>query len=147
MKQRIHHVGITVSDLEAAIEFYLEASGGTLVGQFENTGPAIDAVTGYPGVVVRQAFLATGAGETFIELLEYRNGSGVRIDPDNGSIGAVHVGIEVVDLDETLGRLRSRGIEQLSEPIVGKSGPLAGYRLLYVLGPDNVRVELVEPPH
>ncbi len=145
--RRIHHVGITVSDLEAAIEFYVEASAGTVVGRFENSGPAIDAVTGYPGVVVRQSFIATGAGDTYIELLEYRNGSGVRIDPDNGSIGAIHVAIEVVDLDETLDRLRSLGVEPLSAPIVGKSGPLAGYRLLYVLGPDRVRVELVEPPH
>jgi glyoxylase I family protein len=145
--RRLHHVGITVSDLETAIEFYRDASGGTVVGRFENAGPAIDAVTGYPGVVVRQAFVATGAGDALIELLEYRNGSKVRIDPDNGSIGAVHVAIQVDDLDETLGRLRARGNEQLSEPIVGKSGPLAGCRLLYVLGPDNVRVELVEPPH
>jgi catechol 2,3-dioxygenase-like lactoylglutathione lyase family enzyme len=140
-------MGITVSDLESAIDFYLEVSAGTVVGQFENSGSAIDAVTGYPGVVVRQAFIATGAGDTFIELLEYRNGPGVRIDPDNGNIGAVHVAIEVADLDETLVRLRSRDVEQLSEPILGKSGPLVGFRLLYVLGPDRVRVELVEPPH
>ncbi len=46
-------MGITVSDLEAAIEFYVEASAGTVVGRFENSGPAIDPVTCYPRVLVR----------------------------------------------------------------------------------------------
>lgn len=142
----MHHAGITVSDLDAAAEFFVHLTGGTLQGPYEKRGPAIDAVTGYPGVVVRQAFVRLPTGETVIELLEYRGGSGMRIDPDNGSIGAVHVAILVDDLDATLARLEARGVTRLSDPITATVGPLEHHRLLYVLGPDDVRVELIEAP-
>lgn len=80
-----------------------------------------------------------------MELLQYENGSTVVLDPDNGSVGAAHVAITVTDLDATLTHLRERGIKAVSDPIVA-SDPMAGHRCVYVLDPDRVRVELVEPP-
>lgn len=145
--RRVHHVGITVSDLEKAIDFYHDLTAGEIDGPHEKSGPSIDAVTGYPGVVVRQAFITAPDGDTLIELLEYRGGSGAVIDPDNGSVGAVHVAIHVDDLDATLARLTARGVTALSAPVTGTAGLMEHHRFLYVLGPDNVRVELVEPPH
>ena len=144
--RRVHHVGITVSDIDAAIEFYAGLTEGTVSGPLDKSGPAIDAVTGYPGVVVRQAFITVPDGDTVIELLQYRGGSPVVIDPDNGSVGAVHVAILVHDLDAALERLTQLGVVALSAPITGSAGPMEGHRFLYVLGPDRVRVELVEPP-
>lgn len=145
--RRVHHVGITVSDLEESIDFYGDVTRGDVSGPFEKSGPAIDAVTGYPGVVVRQAFISLPDGDTVIELLQYQGGSGARVDPDNGNVGAVHVGIFVNDLDETIARMRARGTEFVSDPITGTEGPMEGHRFLYAIGPDRVRVELVEPPH
>jgi glyoxylase I family protein len=144
--RRVHHVGITVSDIGSAVEFYRELTNGVVSGPFHRSGPAIDAVTGYPGVVVHQAFITAPDGETMIELLQYENGSPVVIDPDNGSVGAVHVAIVVHDLDATLVRLAARGVEALSAPITGGAGLMENHRFLYVLGPDRVRVELIEPP-
>lgn len=144
--RRVHHVGITVSDIDAALAFYADLTGGTVSGPLDKSGPAIDAVTGYPGVVVRQAFVTVPDGDTLIELLQYRGGSPVVIDPDNGSVGAVHVAILVHDLDAVLERLAARGVKALSDPITGTAGLMEGHRFLYVLGPDRVRVELVEPP-
>lgn len=141
----VHHVGITVSDLERSLDFYADLLGGERVGPYERSGPRIDAVTGYPGIVVRQAFVGTPGGATVVELLQYVNGSDVVIDPDNGHVGAVHVAVTVDDLGATLDRLRARGVAAISEPIV-VSEPLAGHRVVYVLDPDRVRVELVEPP-
>lgn len=141
----IHHVGITVSDLPASIAFYQDLLGGPVQGPFERRGPHVDAATGYPGVTVRQAFVAATQGTTVVELLQYENGSAVRLDPDNGHVGAAHVAITVSDIDDTLARLRSRGVEAVSEPIT-TSSPMAGCRVVYVLDPDRVRVELVQPP-
>jgi len=140
-------VGITVSDLESSIEFFRHLTQGLVTGPYEKSGPAVDAVTGYPGVLVRQAFVSAPGGDTVIELLEYTGGSGLVIDPDNGSVGAVHIAIQVHDLDETLARLAERGTAALSTPMTGTAGPMQDHRFLYVLGPDRVRVELVEPPH
>ena len=141
----VHHVGITVSDIERSLDFYADLLGGERLGPWRRSGPRIDAVTGYPGVVVHQAFVRAPEGTTLVELLQYENGSTTVLDPDNGHVGAAHVAITVTGLDDLLARLRERGVAQVSDPIVA-SEPLAGYRCVYVLDPDRVRVELVEPP-
>jgi catechol 2,3-dioxygenase-like lactoylglutathione lyase family enzyme len=142
----IHHIGITVSDIGRSLEFYEDLLGGERLGPFERSGPRIDAVTGYPGVVVRQAFVRAQEGGTVVELLQYHGGSGIAIDPDNGHVGAAHVAVTVRDIDATLSRLAERGTAAVSEPVT-LSEPLAGYRAAYVLDPDRVRIELMEPPH
>ena len=141
----VHHVGITVSDIERSLAFYAGLLGGDRIGPFRRSGPRIDAVTGYPGVVVHQAFATAPDGSTMVELLQYENGSDVVLDPDNGHVGAAHVAIVVHDLDAVLARLSAEGVPAVSEPIVA-SAPMAGHRCVYVLDPDRVRVELVEPP-
>lgn len=141
----VHHVGITVSDIGRSLDFYADLLGGERLGPWQRQGPRIDAVTGHQGVVVHQAFVRAGEGRTVVELLQYENGSPVTLDPDNGSVGAAHVAITVGDLDATLRHLSGRGVEALSEPIE-MSEPMAGHRCVYVLDPDRVRVELVEPP-
>ncbi|MFF5966496.1 VOC family protein [Streptomyces collinus] len=49
-------------------------------------------------------------------------------------------------VDDALERMRAEGVAVLSEPIVAGEGPLEGCRVVYVLDPGRVRVELVEPP-
>jgi len=141
----IHHIGITVSDIERSLDFYADLTGGEKSGPWDRSGPRVDQVTGYSGVVVRQAFITVPDGDAVIELLQYVGGSPVVLDPDNGHVGAAHVAVLVRDLDTLLGRLRGSGVEVLSDPIVC-SAPLAGYRAVYVLDPDRVRVELLEAP-
>ncbi|MFC0861416.1 VOC family protein [Sphaerimonospora cavernae] len=142
----IHHVGLTVSDLERSLDFYIRLLGMSHLGTFERSGPQVDAVTGYPGVVVRQAFARPLRADCVVELLQYVGGNPDPIDPENGRVGAVHVAVEVAELDRTLDRLREEGVIALSDPIVAGVGPMAGCRVVYVLDPDRVRVELVEPP-
>ncbi|MBX6748357.1 MAG: VOC family protein [Micromonosporaceae bacterium] len=141
----IHHVGITVSDIDRSIAFYADLLDGRVLGPYERSGPRIEAVTGYPGVVIKQAFVTARSGPTVVELLQYVGGSDVVLDPDNGHVGAVHVAIVVADLDARLAALRERGIRSVSDPVT-TSAPMQGFRCVYVLDPDGVRVELVEPP-
>jgi glyoxylase I family protein len=142
----VHHVGITVSDLESSTEFYCDLLGGDRFGPYSRSGPRIDAVTGYAGVVVEQSFVTASNGRTMVELLHYSGGPDTVIDPDNSHVGAVHVAITVDNMDKTLDRLEARGVIALSKPIEA-SAPLTGCRVVYVLDPDRVRVELVELPH
>lgn len=141
----IHHVGITVSDMTRSLAFYADLLDGVVDGPYERRGPRIEAVTGYPGIVVRQAFVIPPEGTAVVELLQYDGGSDVVVDPDNGHAGAAHVALTVPDLDGLLVRLEASGVPALSAPIT-LSPPLAGYRAVYVLDPDRVRVELLEPP-
>lgn len=143
---RLHHMGITVSDMDAAIAFYRALTEGEVIGPLKKSGPSVEAATGYPGIEVLIAFLPLPDGSTVIELAEYRGGSGKSINPDNGHAGAAHPAIVVDDIDATLARLAEKGVSALSAPMVGTAGPLDGYRYVYVLGPDDVRVELLEEP-
>lgn len=140
----LHHVGITVSDIDRSVRFYSDLLGGEVLGPWRRSGARIDEVTGHRGVVVHQAFVRAH-GETMVELLQYENGSSVVLDPDNGHVGAAHVAVVVDDLDGVLDRLRAAGTQAVSDPIVA-SEPIAGYRCVYVLDPDRVRVELMEAP-
>lgn len=140
----IHHVGLTVSDIDRSVDFYSRILGGTLVGSAERSGDSVDAVTGYPGVVVKQAFVRPANSDTLVELLQYVGGSPVVLEPDNGSVGAVHVAVHVDDMDAALARLRAEGVVALSEPITCGPGPMDGYRAVYVLDPDRIRIELVQ---
>ncbi|GAA1226405.1 hypothetical protein GCM10009676_05510 [Prauserella halophila] len=53
----IHHVGITVGDIERSLAFYVDLLAGRRFGPWRRSGPRVDAVTGYPGVVVHRAFV------------------------------------------------------------------------------------------
>ncbi|WP_338889062.1 VOC family protein [Rhodococcus sovatensis] len=142
---RVHHAGVTVSDLDTSAEFYQDLLGGSRFGPYERSGPRIDAVTGYVGAVVRQVFLTAADGSTMVELLQYVGGSADVLEPDNGTVGAVHIALTVDDLDAALARARERGYVALSDPIPA-SPPMTGCRVVYMLDPDRVRVELVELP-
>lgn len=63
----VHHVGVTVSALERSLEFYTRLLDGHRHAPWERSGPAVEAVTGYPGVLVRQAFVEATGGETLVE--------------------------------------------------------------------------------
>ncbi|AYJ48285.1 VOC family protein [Rhodococcus sp. P1Y] len=141
----VHHVGITVSDIDASARFYGRLLGGDLFGPYRRCGPRIDAVTGHRGVVVEQMFVTATNGRTMVELLSYTGGPETVIEPDNSHVGAVHIAVTVDDIDAALNRLRSQGVSALSDPIEA-SPPLTGCRVVYVLDPDRVRVELVELP-
>lgn len=147
MAHRLHHMGITVSNIDAAIEFYRGLTAGEVVGPLVKSGPAVEAVTGYPGIEVHLAFLSLPGGDAVIELAEYRGGSGERIDPDNGRAGSAHPAIVVDDMDATLERMRARGVRATADPQTATDGPLKGFRYVYLIGPDEVRVELLEAPH
>lgn len=143
---RLHHIGLTVSDTAAATAFYVAATGGEVTGPLSKSGPAVEAATGYPGVTVLLTFIRLADG-VFIELAEYRGADNRRIDPDNGHIGAAHPAIVVDDIEHSLARLGELGHRPLSATMTATAGPLEGYRYVYVLGPDDVRVELLQEPH
>ena len=69
----LHHVGITVKDLDASIRFYHDVLGL----QFSNEpsplfeGEALGEAVGVPGGALRQVSLLLG--DTTLELLEYKS--------------------------------------------------------------------------
>ncbi len=144
---RLHHMGITVSNTEAATAFYASLTRGTVTGPLVKEGPAVEAVTGYPGAQILLTFIAFDGGDSVIELAEYRGTGDQRIIPNNGKAGSAHPAIVVTDIEAEIARLATEGYAATNAPMVATSGPMEGYRYAYIIGPDEVRVELLEEPH
>ncbi len=144
MIRKLDHINIVVSDLEAAVRFFL------LFG-FESTEPAelsgewISSIVGLPEVKARYTVLTHTGSITNIELIEY-------IHPPSGrsadlgvanQIGLRHIAFEVSDIEAEVARLQSRGIKFISGLKVYQR---TGKKLAYFYGPDGILMELAETP-
>jgi catechol 2,3-dioxygenase-like lactoylglutathione lyase family enzyme len=141
----LHHVGVTVSDLDRALGFYRDLLGLTVRERVEESGGAVAEVTGLPGAHVRIADLELGDGRV-IELVEYVAPEGRPLSQRTCDPGACHLAVEVINVDAVAGRLRAAGMVLRSEPVtLADAGPhWSGVRLVYAVDPDGVTVELVQ---
>jgi catechol 2,3-dioxygenase-like lactoylglutathione lyase family enzyme len=139
--ERMDHVGIVVTDLRAATEFF-RALGLELIGEASLEGGIADRVTGLNGVRSKIAMLQTPDGHGRIELSRFHapadGGDAGR--PRADTPGLRHVTLAVRDIEAVLAAAQACGGELVGE--------LARYedsfRLCYVRGPDGVIVELAE---
>jgi|SRR5450755_57513 methylmalonyl-CoA/ethylmalonyl-CoA epimerase len=133
---RIDHVGIAVTDLEQAIEFYETTLGMRCEHVEENAQEG-----------VREAMMAVGpdpAASRIQLLAPLTPGSAIGRFLDQSGPGLQQVAYTVTDLDETCAALRARGVRLLYQtPPRGT----AGSRVNFVHPKDagGVLVELVEP--
>ena len=141
----LHHVGITVKDLDASIRFYHDVLGL----RFSNEpSPWFDAAelgdaVGVPGAALRQVSLALG--DTTLELLEYKSPPSETTAPlKSNSRGASHVAFLVDDVGAKKAELEAKGVEFYSEVNSVDEGVLAGWRWVYFEDPDGYPLELVE---
>jgi len=141
----MHHVGITVSDLERGIDFYHGVLG---LGFAAEPSPVFDDPTlgpavGVPGAALRQVSLALGDG--ILELLEYtRPASPIDAPLPQNALGAQHVAFLVDDIHAVKAELESKGVRFYSEVNAVDEGVLAGWRWVYFSDPEGNALELVE---
>ena len=144
----VHHVGITVSDLDRSVEFYHDLLGLAFVVPptpwFEGDHLARGLGVA-PPVALRVALFEVGGGATWFEILQYRTPpSTTRQALPQSDIGAAHVAFHVDDIASTYAELTSKGVPFNSEPNTVDDGPLAGWRWVYFKDPDGHTMELVE---
>lgn len=108
----VHHIGVSVPDLEKAREFYVDLLGGV-----EEVAPItwrdndfIDAIVGLKGSAARQFMCRLG--NTHIEVFEYEQPRSPAQDPDRGvnNFGYTHFALQVDDLAAVQERLRAAGV-------------------------------------
>jgi catechol 2,3-dioxygenase-like lactoylglutathione lyase family enzyme len=141
----LHHVGITVKDLDASIRFYHDVLGLEFSNEpspwFEGEG--LSQAVGVPGAALRQVSLLLG--DTMFELLEYKSPPSETTGPlQSSSRGASHVAFVVDDIEATKAELEAKGIEFYSDVNAVDEGVLAGWRWAYFEDPDGYPLELVE---
>ena len=139
--QRMEHVGITVNDLAAAVEFFVEL-GLEPRGEGQVEGGSVDRIVALEGVRAELAMLRAPDGGGEIELVKFHSPPTETGDPHApvNTPGLRHLSFLVEDIDAMVAGLRARGAELVGELVRYEDS----YRLCYVRGPEGIIVELAE---
>ncbi|TDD54982.1 VOC family protein [Nonomuraea terrae] len=140
----MHHVGITVRDLEASLAWYERIFGVKPEFVAHGSGPGLSQALGVPGAYLRFAFLRFGG--SVIELLCYDNDREETFTRSNADVGTAHVCIDVPDLQAAYRDLLGKGVECLAPPLLIEDGPLEGCSFVYLKDPDGITLELFQTP-
>lgn len=143
----MHHVGLTVTDMERSLAFYRDLLGFEVIGR----RPRIDAdyvglQTGYPRVVLEAASLRLPGGGPSLELARYLTHAGPPAEPATNRAGTSHLCLLVTDLRACHAALSALGIRFRSAPVEITAGPNRGGLVIYLFDPDGYVVELFQPP-
>jgi len=132
-----HHVGLTVSDLDRAVEFYRDTLGLDVLSEFSVGGEEFATGVGIAGASANFAHLdADGAR---VELAEYESASDRHPEGRLNKPGVTHLGLEVDDLDGFYADLPD-DVPTISEPQTTESGT----RICFLRDPDGHLVEVLE---
>ena len=132
-----HHVGITVSDLDRAVDFYAETFDLDVVAEFSVGGDAFAEAVAVEGAAAQFAHLdADGA---VVELVEYDPAAEPAPDPELNRPGATHLGLSVDDVEAFHADLAD-DVETLSPPRTTESGTT----VLFVRDPEGNLIEVLD---
>jgi len=132
-----HHVGITVDDLDRAVDFYTETFDLDLLTEFSVGGDAFAEAVAVEGASAEFAHLdADGAR---IELVAYDPTAESATDPELNRQGAIHLGLSVDDVEAFYADLAD-DVETLSPPRTTESGTT----ILFVRDPEGNLIEVLD---
>jgi catechol 2,3-dioxygenase-like lactoylglutathione lyase family enzyme len=139
--KQLDHVGVTVADLDAAAEFFVDL-GLEVEGRTFLEGPFIDDVTGIPDAKSEIIMLRPPGGGTGVELATF-----IRPDHQPGSpdamateLGIRNLGYEVEGLLAMIDGLAAKGYGLVGE--IGRYEDM--WLMAHVRGPEGVVVSLSE---
>lgn len=142
----VHHVGVTVADLDRAVSFWARLLDASPRDRRVLEGPQLATMVGYPRIRIEVCWLDLPGG-TALELLRYLDRDDAPYHPGTAHPGNVHVCLQVDDMDSAHAHAVACGARPVSErPIDVAAGPRAGARLAYLRDPDGVTIELVQEP-
>lgn len=142
-------VGMTVSDMDRAVEFYGMVLSFEKVSDVEVAGSEYEHLQGVFGL--RMRVVRMRLGDEFIELTEYLapRGRPIPVDSRSNDRWFQHIAIIVTDMDRAYAWLRQHKVEHAS------SGPqrlpdwnenAAGIRAFYFKDSDNHSLEVLQFP-
>lgn len=141
----VGHTGITVSDLSRAVSYFRDALGLAVSDPVRVGGELFEQVTGVDDCVIDICFV--DAGNQAIELLCYSSPA----DKASSALrpcdtGHFHLCLDVDDIAAVIEAGRGHGFEPVNPVQVVGAGPRAGTKVIYLSGPDNLTIELMEHP-
>jgi catechol 2,3-dioxygenase-like lactoylglutathione lyase family enzyme len=147
--QEIGPIGMTVADLDRAVQFYTSVLDFQKVSEHELVGEDWEHLQGVFGLRIRVATLRLG--EELIELTEYLAPQGRPIPPDMRSNDQAfqHVAIIVSDMDGAYQRLRAQRVQHAStgpQTLPEWNPEAGGIKAFYFRDPDGHTLEVLAFP-
>lgn len=148
MTRRFWHVGINVTDLDRAIEFYETVGFQRLHDGPVNTPDVGQAFLVEGGDSLRFAHMRIGSdeNEAMLDLIEWINPpSSGRADADLHGPGLCRFSILTDDADEEFKTLSDKGVEFVQPPVtVTAPSGTKGWKILFARDPDGTLFHFVE---
>ncbi|YAF94532.1 MAG: VOC family protein [Nodularia sp. CChRGM 3473] len=146
---KVESVGMTVSDMDRAVEFYSQVLAFKKISDVEVLGTEYEKLQGLFGVRLRVVQMQLG-NET-IELTEYLTPKGkpIPIDSRSNDHWFQHIAIAVSDMDQAYQHLRKFKVQHAStapQRIPDSNKAAAGIRAFYFKDPDGHNLEIIYFP-
>ena len=145
----VDSVGITVSDMDKAIQFYSEVLAFQKVSDVEVLGSEYERLQGLFGVRLRVVKMRLGS--EILELTEYLTPKGrpIPVDSRSNDRWFQHIAIAVSDMDKAYEILRKFKVQHSStapQRIPDTNKAAAGIRAFYFKDPDGHNLEIIYFP-
>jgi catechol 2,3-dioxygenase-like lactoylglutathione lyase family enzyme len=142
--QGVHHVGITVRDIERSFAWYSRMFGLEPGPVNHGAGPELERGVQVPGAEL--SFAMIRIGNVNVEFLQYHQPEGRDWDRTNGDVGSAHICLEVDDMAAAYAELEGRGAVFNGPPVTLTDGDLAGSQWAYLRDPDGIQLEIWQHP-
>src|SRR5262249_37834154 len=121
----LHHLGLTVADIESSITFYRDILGMTLHSRRPHVAnDYVAAQTGYAGVVLNVgSFKVSPDSAQSLEVVQYMNHAGPPAETATNRAGNSHLCITVNDLRACHADLKAKGVRFKTDPVPITAGP------------------------
>lgn len=144
------HLGITVSNMDDAVNFFVkvigcEASFNLGAFKFNDDWMQVHLNVNPRAEIKRFQMVRCGYGTNF-EIFEYAAPKQNSQPPKNSDVGGHHMAFYVDDMDKAVAYFKANGIKMLGEPSTFTEGPAAGLTWLYFLAPWGMQLEIVSYP-
>lgn len=145
------HIGITVPDVDVAVEFLVDILGCESFFSFGPFGPFEDDwmtqnLNVNPRAVIDVITMVRCANGPAFEVFKYTSPDQNPTPPKNSDIGGYHIAFYVDDINVATQYLRDNDVQVLESPHPLTGTGLEGEEWVYFLSPWGMQMELVSFP-
>jgi catechol 2,3-dioxygenase-like lactoylglutathione lyase family enzyme len=146
------HTGITVPDMQQALDFFTNVVGCEKAMSFgpfaDDKGTFMQDVLGVdPKAVIEEITMVRCGSGSNIELFKYTAPDQKDATPKNSDIGGFHIALYVDDVAAAKTYLDGKGVKTRMGPIPVNEGPAAGQTILYFQAPWGLQLEAISYPN
>lgn len=147
--EQVGAIGMTVSDMDASVDFYSRVLSFEKVSDVEVTGEDYERLEGVFGL--RMRVVRMRLGDEFIELTEYLapKGRPVPVDSRSNDRWFQHIAIITSDMDKAYALLRQNKVEHAStgpQRLPDWNKNAGGIKAFYFRDPDKHWLEILQFP-